>query len=304
MDTERRSMMEMLANIYIVKNAQEIIKSGISPRIAEFDFTDTYQSDEVKRDLAEVNRMEAVFAEETEKKPKNERDFEKNKRLVSEAMEIALAWGGEAYGWFGQNTMTIRTSKFDDIKNGVDLVIEFEIEEERSEPERLALSVDVTMSTDISTLDKKMENNFAKIQNQKFARIKYFESPTTGERGPIENIIPVTVALGGENAVEFITRFTQTMRKGKELGKAEKEEMQKHPAQIIFLKEILMQLNAYAGTLNQNNTHNVKLIGEINNIQRLLEAVLDEKSDIDSSELEGDQSFNRIKKNVNKWLGF
>lgn len=302
MDDERAELREMLTNIYIIKNSKEIIESGISPRINERAFTDTYQGDEINRDMAEVARIEANIAAELEKLDKDKREFEKNRKLVADAMEIVLAWGGEAYGWFGKNTMTIRTGKFDDIKNGVDLVIEFELEGEEEEPRRLALSVDVTMSVDSSTLDKKMDNNLAKIQNRKLAIIKYFESPTTGDKGMIENIIPVTVALGGVNAVDFITKFTQTMRKGKEVGKVEQEEMRKHPAQIIFLKEILLQLNAYAGILDPENNRDSRLTEQINNIQNLLESVLFEKTDINSEALEDDQSYVRIKKNASQWL--
>jgi hypothetical protein len=67
------------------------------------------------------------------------------------------------------------TSKFDDIVNGVDGVIEFLDNEEESSQEHIALSFDVVFSSDEQRVIHKLNRTKKEIENGKLTEVKYFE---------------------------------------------------------------------------------------------------------------------------------
>ncbi|MEK9168011.1 MAG: hypothetical protein AAB769_01625 [Patescibacteria group bacterium] len=120
--------------------AEKLIQeNAIDPHM----FADLYGRENVERDLKKVAEFEKKFSKDPAHKTAK----------VLEAIMLA----GELHNWFGNNTEVIKSSRFDDIIGGTDLILELE----EIMPRRfsqLSIAVDVTFSS--------------LAQEKKFERIK------------------------------------------------------------------------------------------------------------------------------------
>ncbi|MBI5742462.1 MAG: hypothetical protein HZA25_01310 [Candidatus Niyogibacteria bacterium] len=141
-----------------------------------------YTERSVAADNAEVARLEREFRADEERDLKRKETSE-----YATAFETLLMIQTELCEWLGPEAMTVRTSKFDDIKNGVDFMIRF--------PDGPDIAVDVTASFD--QLPKKFNRVKREIDQGRLADLKYFYDEMTDERGPLKDIPRVVVAADG-----------------------------------------------------------------------------------------------------------
>lgn len=166
----------------------------------------------------------------------------------------------EESDWMGADADVIVTSRYDDIKNGVDGIVEFEREGGGSA--HLALAVDVTDS------EKKMAEKFERVKESirsgSLSEIKYFKSKNF--RGELSGVPRVVVGAGREtirNIAELLLRFRRLRntvaashgRKGegptaadehaaRELAQVRRE-VAVHPLQGMLLGEVRAQLESF-----------------------------------------------------------
>lgn len=123
-----------------VRAKETLSEYEIKPEI----FSD-YDPAMIKRDAEEVARLEAIF-EPTPSK------------IYGDILEAVACEHGELSNWFGAKSQVIKTARFDDYKNKIDMVVETEAENRQFS--HLALGVDVTfgsndLHTRSSTLSKR-----------------------------------------------------------------------------------------------------------------------------------------------------
>ena len=246
-----------------VKKTEKVLKNAIK----ETDFVgEVYPKEEVDNDLKYVQKEEDSFNEGT-------MDLEDKGMLeFSQIFEAIIYDQGELANWFGENGVTIKSARFDDIKNGVDLIVEFSGEEETS---HLALAVDVTFSDNIQ---KKLDNIKREIEHGKLTSIKYFQSDKLGFKGEKRDI-PKTI-VGAD---------LKTLNKVMDLWVNEDEKkLAKHPIQFIILDEIMLQLEKfreYAQAMKKP-----AIVEKYNKAIVILEKILAEKQDLREEVLKDDDS--------------
>lgn len=143
-----------------------------------------YEASVIAEDNAEVERLEEIFRKEEERNPQR-----KEGRQRAELFEALLAERIELDNWLGSYAETVVPSRFDDIKRGVDLLVEFEIES--GFIKHLGLSIDAT--THIPSIIKKIDQIRADIQHGHLTTLKYFYSEKTGNAGMLKDIPKVIV---------------------------------------------------------------------------------------------------------------
>ncbi|MEK7120983.1 MAG: hypothetical protein AAB840_02730, partial [Patescibacteria group bacterium] len=109
--------------------AKEVLSSAIDLN----DFGDIYK--DVNADLRYVESMEKLFEETMAKDPEELRNIYK----LGTILEAIVVEEGELANWFGENTTTIVPSRFDDIRNGIDCIVEFD--EGENSASHLALGI-------------------------------------------------------------------------------------------------------------------------------------------------------------------
>ena len=127
--------------------------SSAEEKVSEEYFPE-YQSEEPKMDdFSDIYSREKIEDDKNElAEIKKKHQYEKTERSI--ILETVLTKHIEQSNWIGENCYVVQTSKYDDVINHTDLIVEFE-REKNDEATRLA--IDVTTSEDREVLDKKIK---------------------------------------------------------------------------------------------------------------------------------------------------
>ena len=292
------------------KNVEIILNQEKKPRPETSDFIDNtkagYKEEDVRRDEKMVERMEEIFENNDGKFLKEkERKIVDERKKFSEVVEMIIVDWGDELKWFGPNAKLIRTSRYDDIANGVDGVAEFETEEGT---QRIALAVDASISLNPSIIKRKMDKNIEKILDEKKrSKIKYFKSEIDDHKGELNFVVPVVVGIDANNSKNIINVLSEIAKKQSGEDNMSDEELydkiqdaQKEPCQIIFLKEIKEQLVYYLELLKEKKSEKSDHYKE--EIKKLLDVVsdiIDSKNNIQEGDLSRDGVYLAIKDCIN-----
>jgi hypothetical protein len=212
------------------------------------EFANLYDQEAIKRDQEYVKNLEGKFS--TDGTPESSKKFGKLfEAIINDQIENSDLMGPAAD--------VIVPSRFDDIKNGIDSIVQFK--GEKGATSHLALAIDVTRSK--TEIESKFSRIRASIEEGKLSHVKYFK--TKGFRGELD---VARVVIGADHAVtedisNLILTFTRMQKtvaenrrvqndtdSAKELPKKLAEVRKKltnHPLQQIVLTEIRAQLEAF-----------------------------------------------------------
>ncbi|OGI70500.1 hypothetical protein A3A09_02630 [Candidatus Nomurabacteria bacterium RIFCSPLOWO2_01_FULL_42_20] len=200
-------------------------------------FYDLYGRENVEKDLEYVKKMKSIF----EKESSSEAGVLKRMSILFETIIFDRSERSE---WLGRDVVTIKTSHYDDIANGVDLVAEFLIKEEKESFSHLAFAVDVTFSAET---DQKLKKIKKEIEEGKLSTVKYFESEHVEFRGQMENLPRVVIAASAKTVEDLNELWL-------EKTKENTQKLNSHFIQFQMLEEIISQLKTfrnYAENLGQ-----------------------------------------------------
>ncbi|HNZ84036.1 MAG TPA: hypothetical protein PKL98_02075 [Candidatus Pacearchaeota archaeon] len=287
-----------------VENVDYILENQISERIDESDFSDIYGKESIAKDKDYVQKMKRNFREAEDQLTSQEREKVHERKRKSEALEIIISEQGTKSGWFANENIKssiIRTSEYDDIKNGVDSIVEFEIyDNDTKSIRRVALAIDASMSADSSVLDRKIKRNMERFQHLQDLGVKYFESEVEDYKGELNGVMPVVFALDGRNTNELINLTAQNKkliesRESAELLKETKRELDGHPCQQIFLREARLQFEAYLRKLEQiKSPRSEEMIQKVRQDLEVINILIDSKREIPLGNFMNDQAFSRM----------
>lgn len=280
------------------KNVNFILETEIGKKIELEEFQGVYSEEEIQRDRIEVENKKAQFEESLQGVSVEGKERIKRSKERSEALEVVIGDQAELNNWFGENAMVSRTTEYDDIKNGVDAVLEYDVE--GREDKRLALGIDASMRTDIESVRKKIDRNIVKLlDKERPAQVKYFKSQVSDYKGVITGIVPIVIGMEGKNSDSLFALFSQTRRlerskKNQELLDQKRKDLEFHPAQRIFLEQISIQLTMYK-TLLEGKVEYKEVLDQVNEMQSIIEEVRQGKEEISLDDFEDDAVSNAIK---------
>ena len=205
------------------RSYKEMARTLNGARIKERDFEDKYTSPQVEEDL--------VYVKERKRDSETEltREEEEARKLAVIAEGLFFR-GGNEWGWLGKDARIIKTSEYDDWKNGVDGIIEFKGEEDDERVSHTAYGVDVTYGGR-STVRKKFQIVKREIEMGNLAKVKYFQSGSfKGERWDVPRIV-----IGAEK--KHIMEI---------LALGDKDAVRRHPYQTLMLKIMQLQFESLA----------------------------------------------------------
>jgi len=208
---------------------QKLERKKINPR----DFTGVYSKESLDDDAEYVARRKKQFEQDATMKSLDGVQNEKIRR-ATEVAEYVFTEGVER-GWF-PNCKVIKTADFDDIKNGVDCIIERQSEQGASS--HLGIAIDITCA-------REMDDKFSKIKKildeDSLPEIKYFKSGNF--TGRLSNL-PKVVAAMSPTAVERITKEINA-----------ENDIKNHTIRLILLLQFDMQLSRMHKYVAQNKPH-------------------------------------------------
>lgn len=208
-----------------VKNAHRIAEKMLKENAVDpKDFTALYGTENIARDIAYAEKREREFSRDAHK-------------VYAEVLEAILYDQIELSDWFGANARTIKTSFFDDIVNGSDLILE--LEDIKKTFSHLSLSVDVTFGT--STETKKFSAIKDKIDAGTLGTIKYFHSEKGGFRDELSKVPQVVIGVEKDMVIQLSGLWAGEHGRNRE-GNLK---LATHPVQRIIFTEILLELRAF-----------------------------------------------------------
>ncbi|OGN01455.1 MAG: hypothetical protein A3I26_01025 [Candidatus Yanofskybacteria bacterium RIFCSPLOWO2_02_FULL_43_10] len=227
-------------------------------------FEGLYDANMIAEDTRYVERMEDKFR-------KDENPDTAHLKRRAELLE-AITWDEIGHdNWLGREAKPITASRYDDVKNGVDLIVEFFKKEKADELDsRMGLSVDVT--SNVSSLEEKFQRIKNDIRNGRMAYVKYFVS-SQGARQEIPNVPKVVVGTDAVSIKELgllrleIHGLSRALKENKKSGGLSPESIKsmetrlkdavsklaKHRVQLLFLGEIELQLKTFSDFAAKNN---------------------------------------------------
>lgn len=209
------------------KAAREVFNNPDSS-IQERDFDAVYGKSAVDRDIAVADRLEKLFKKSST--PESE-----NAKKIAEVFEAVVITQAEMSNWLGHNVHTLKTSRFDDYVNKVDMLAEWTSPQEGKH--LLALAVDVTFST--NSVRHKLEDIKREIDKGQLGSVRYFKDVDGHIMGTRLNVpravIGVSEELVGELAAMWVNGDVKSLAA--------------HPVQKLLVEQMYVELarmRAYA----------------------------------------------------------
>lgn len=201
-----------------VEQAYERAQKVLTENEIDMDqFTD-YDKSAIEHDKEEVQRLEGLF----ELAPS---------KIYADIFEAIACEYGELSDWFGPKSQVIKTARFDDYINKIDMIVETETGNQQFS--HLALGVDVTFGS--RDLSKKFAAIKAKIDSGELGQVKYFHSDRQNFTGPLPKIPQVVLGVEIDTVKELTLLWVH--RRNKELAA--------HPAHMTLLEETALQLRTF-----------------------------------------------------------
>ncbi len=176
----------------LLKNSEKVRERLDEIAFKPEDFSDLYSEQNVEKDLAYVADMKRIFKANSANEIAPGLTEGDVKRL-SERVEYEVIRGINVGQWF-EGVGAYKTSDYDDIANGVDVVLEMQ---EGASYGHLGMGVDITFSQNIDKKFKRIKDEIDAYDGEKnrLARVKYFDSSRTGMRGELHSLVRAVIAV-------------------------------------------------------------------------------------------------------------
>lgn len=256
-----------------IDEAHERAKGVLEDNEIKLDmFSGLYDEDILERDTKEVERLEGIFEQSPSK-------------IHADILEAIVCEHGELSNWFGSESQVIKTSRFDDYINKIDMVVET-VGDDRGYS-HLALGIDVTFGN--RDLYKKFDAIRANIDNGTLGEVKYFHSDRQHVTGRLRKVPQIVIGVAVEKVRELGLLWMN--RKNKELSE--------HSVQVTILEEAALQLNAFAEYARKSDGEGAINVAQIleKELQKIHE-LLEEKKKRGLVGIKDDKVFEEIKRNL------
>jgi hypothetical protein len=237
-DRSRQSRMEvspLMKRAY--EKAQTEVLSNPDYTIQESEFTGgdypVYDQHTVTADIALGERLQKSF--DARQTPQ-----ERNTKHIADTLEAIVLMQSEMSNWLG-NATTLKTSRYDDYVNKVDMISEWQNPQSGSQV--LALAVDVTFGA--KSIEKKIAQIKEEIDRGRLGSIRYFKD-SRGDFMGTRNNVPRTVIGVSQSVVEELAGLWVN---------GEKKALGAHPIQRLLVSQMSAQLRAMEGYAAARDNH-------------------------------------------------
>lgn len=294
-----------------------ILENAVGEKLKEEDFEDCFSKEEIDRDKAVVEAIKTRLEEKADHLEPEVREEQKRIKKRSEALEVLIDDQVELNEWFGPNAFLVRLAEYDDYINGADVVVEFDMGEDRAE--RFAIAIDVSFGTQGDTLERKIKRNLRKVsgikdwdgKNVSPAEVKYFYSEIDNHKGKLEMVVPVVVGMDKRHCNQIMGLFVDLIKLKNNKGEKESKEegalrrqkskgkikrLAEHPVQLVFIEEVVTQLQMYLRLLAEAAPDRQELYTRKTKILLdIFKEIAGSKKGISKEAIEQDRVFSKIK---------
>lgn len=241
------SALEHISDDKAFAKAEQLIQNN-AVNLDNFKGEEGYDDLEIEQDKQEVERLEEKFRQE-----ETETEFEQRK--LATILEAIVYEQGEQSNWFGSDGGTVKTSKYDDDINGVDIVVESIFNHDNAEVDHLGLAIDATSAKRSEVIEKKIDHIKKAIERGELSQVKYFHSENSGLKQKLKNLPRVIVIADADTIKETAELWLKDDHESKQA-------LAKHWVQFQFLEQIESQLGAFEAYAKYVNQYNIARVYE------------------------------------------
>lgn len=216
-------------------------------------FKGIYGEAEVRGDATRVADYEKKFAAENTER-------ERRDKKLATVVEAIFYDQASRNGWLGPSAQVLRSSKFDDYVNGVDCITEYN---RGNAAAYLAMAIDATWSSHPGWKFNRIREDLVR---GKLGKIKYLKAGAEPQRG---REVPKVVVGASEKTLREVIKLWVN---------GDGEALKDHPIQILFLEEIVDQLEGFK-TFSKKRGHE-KNVAIFDEYLAILRPILEEKQRI------------------------
>lgn len=250
----RKASKEVFTNPDYAIQATRFIKTETNPG-APYSHTD------VENDMLEVLQLRKTFQ-------KRETIESRNAKKMAEVFEAVMLVYSELGNWLG-DAQTLRTSSYDDYKNGTDMVAEWSSKEEGTRV--LALAVDITFST--LKLQKKLERIKKEVDNDSLGTLRYFKDVHGDFMGTRNNVPRVVIGVSAR-VVEELSRLWIAN---------DTKKLSAHAVQRLIVEEIRQQVTSIVAYAREHNKQNA--VRAYEQLSSVIEKLAEQKKSLELDSL-------------------
>lgn len=221
----------------LIKTAHNRLKrevfSNQSYSIQAPEFSSIYGKENIIADMQKI----ATYRKQWEQQSSQE----KNSKVLAEVLEGMILVNARENGWFG-DSVTMKTSLFDDVFNKTDMFTEWH---ENTEGSRvLAMAVDITYGK--TALSKKLQDIKTEIDSDRLGTIRYFKDTRGDFMGTRNNIPRTVIGISPEHTLAIASLWM----------KGDSDALQTHTTQRVLIEEMYVQTKAMADYAHFHNHKN------------------------------------------------
>lgn len=226
--TERTELPAIITQVH--ERLKKTIWSNPKFSIQAPEFMDTYGKENVIADMQKVLALRKKWdAKDTPQ--------EKNSKLLADVLEGMVLVNARENSWLG-DSITMKTSLFDDVMNGTDMFTEWYDPTEGSRV--LALAVDITYSK--MGAASKLRDIKEKIDSDSLGQIRYFKDMRGDFKGTRNNVPRTIVGISPDHIQDIAALWMR----------GDSEALRTHPIQRVLIEEIFAQTQAMADYAHAN----------------------------------------------------
>ncbi len=240
--------------------------------------------EEIAKDDEHVKDLEKTWEDEKREMSKEEKEryesiFKRSEALERTFVNLFPEWFSSEDGDI--NVLTFVTTKYDDVVNGVDFVVEFELPETT---EKVAMVVDASLGMD--GMKNKLKSCHDKIKGKEGkVEVKYYESQVPDEEGnypigPLKNIVPLVVGMGAKNINNLFEDFADYLalrEKNIDLANEKMDKIAEDSIKKVILNQIELQLDFY---LSEKEKIDPQMLDKVNKIGIILNNISKNMKDV------------------------
>lgn len=265
------------------EDERQFESSYLKPENAHLRATEVLAEYEIKPEMFAGFYDAGMLTRDADEVADIEKKFEKTPaKIYGDILEAVVCEHGELSEWFGPKSQVIKTARFDDYINKIDMVVETETEDRQFS--HMALGIDVTFGS--RDLHKKFDAIKARIDDGTLGEIRYFHSDRQNFTGRLGKIPQVVVGVEIERVKELGLLWMNRRNK----------ELREHSVQVTILEEAALQLETftkYAKGIGKDELVTI-LERELQKINELLA----QKRATGIKGLKQDKVFEEIKRNL------
>lgn len=208
-------------------------------------FVDIYGEGVVNSDLAIVGELNSKFEKEMASDPVSA----EHKKLAT-ILEALVFFHGEQNEWFGDGSQTIAPSRYDDVINKVDILVNVSLQP--GQLSILGMAIDTTTTQNLEFVNNKIEAIKEEIKAGRLAEVKYFEDPDATFKGALKKVPHVLIDLDTKTVLELAELWDE----------GDNTSLASHPVQLNILYQIIKQSEVFALFARKNGQEEIASIYE------------------------------------------